>query len=149
MSDSASDLNRLHDLTLPPEVSWWPPAPGCFVILALLFLGSIWFARRFWKKRNANAYRRAALRELASTTSQSGIAEILRRTALAIAPREMIAEKSNSSWLDWLAEQSPRPLPDSVREQLTTGIYGRQTKTTDLTHLRNFAEDWIRHHRSG
>lgn len=147
MNDSASSLDRLHDLVLPPDVPWWPPAPGWYVVLALFTLMSIAIAIRLVSRYRANAYRRAALRELESLEDPAAIAELLRRTALAIAPRSVIAQRSGTAWLDWLAAQYPEAMPDTVRTQLTAGVYGRPAASHELNPLRDYAARWIaRHH---
>jgi len=143
MNDSAASLDRLHDLALPPQVSWWPPAPGWYVVIALALAAAAWLAFRAWKHWRSNAYRRAALKELKSLDTPAAIAELLRRTALAVSPRSSVAEKSGSAWLDWLAAQLHEPMPESVRVQLTTGVYARPCTTPDLTHLRAYATRWI------
>jgi hypothetical protein len=147
MNEPATSLDRLHDLVLFPSVPWWPPAPGWYGVLALLVLAVAWLAWRFWKRRQANAYRLAALRELAYLEDAAAIGELLRRTALAMAPRPMIAEKTGFAWLEWLAAQHAEPMPDPVRTHLTSGVYGRPTQD-DLKELRDYAGRWIsRHHR--
>jgi hypothetical protein len=146
MNDS-TNLDRLHDLALPPEVPWWPPAPGWYVLIALALAAAGWLAFRAWRHWRSNAYRRAALQELKSLDTPADIAELLRRTALAVSPRSSVAEKSGSAWLDWLAAQLHEPMPESVRAQLTTGVYAPTSTTPDLTHLRDYATRWItRHH---
>jgi hypothetical protein len=147
MNESATSLDGLHDLVLPPAVPWWPLAPGWFVVLALLIIGSILLSIRLVSRYRANAYRRAALRELASLEQPAAIAELLRRTALASAPRPVIAEMTGAAWLDWLAEQFPEPMPDTVREELTAGVYGRPVASHELIALRDYAARWIAGHR--
>ena len=121
MSDSTTSLDRLHDLALPPEVSWWPLAQGWIVLLCIVALLLVWAIYRSWKNWRANAYRRAALSALESAADVAAVAALLRRTALAIAPRAAIAEKSGRAWLDWLAAQSPLPLSEAICTQLTVG----------------------------
>ena len=146
MTLDPTSLDRLHDLVLPPNVSWWPPAPGWYGVLGLLVLAAAWLVWRILKRRRANAYRRSALRELAYLEHAAAIGELLRRTALAITPRAMIAEKTGLAWLDWLAGQYAEPMPDSVRTQLTSGVYGRPTQD-DLKALHDYAGRWIARHR--
>jgi len=147
MNDSTTSLDVLHDLVLPPAVPWWPPAPGWYVVIALALIAAALVALRAWKRRRANAYRRAALRELAALQDVPAIAELLRRTALAVAPRSLIAEKTGTEWLDWLAAQCPVAMPDTVREQLTTGVYGRPAARDELSALRDYAGRWISRHQ--
>ena len=99
MNNDPTSLDKLHDLALPTEIPWWPLAPGWHFVITLLILTSLWLAWRCWSKWQANAYRRAALRELASAQDLTSIAVILRRTALAIAPRELVVSKTGADWL--------------------------------------------------
>lgn len=147
MNESATSLDRLHDLVLPPAVPWWPPAPGWYVVIALVFFAAAWMAIRSWKRWQSNAYRREAACELASLESSADIAELLRRTALAIAPRSVIAEKTGTAWLDWLVAQFPEPMPDTVSTQLTSGVYGRPAASEELSALHDYASRWIEGHR--
>lgn len=148
MKETATSLDRLHDLVLPPEVSWWPLAPGWYVVGSILLILILFLVHRAWIHRRANAYRRAALRELASANDPAGIAELLRRTALAVAPRTVIAGKTGAAWLDWLTAQCPEAMPETVREQLSAGVYRRPAADYDLAGLRDYAARWIRRHRS-
>jgi hypothetical protein len=147
MSTSPTDLDRLHDLALPPEISWWPLAPGWIVLFVLAALLSGWALYRSWKTWRSNAYRREALAVLSSTKDAADVAELLRRTALAIAPRDIVAPLSGHAWLDWLSARSPVALSASIRAQLTNGVYAKASTPSDLTSLRDFAAQWIRTHR--
>ena len=146
MSEPATSLDRLHDLVLPPAVPWWPPAPGWYFVIALALVVATWMALRAWKRWQSNAYRRAAARELASLDSPTAIAELLRRTALAVAPRPVIAEKTGVAWMDWLAAQSREPMPATVRTQLTANVYNPALESPDIDMLRDYAARWIASH---
>ena len=147
MIEDATSLERLHDLALPPDVPWWPLALGWYVVLAALLITGGYFTYRSWNSWRARAYRRSALSELESACSPTEIAELLRRSALAITPRAAIAGMSGADWLDWLASQSPQPLTDEVRQLLTVGVYGQASNSpADLAALRSFAAGWIRTH---
>jgi hypothetical protein len=148
MNATDTNLDRLHDLVLPPVVPWWPPAPGWYVVIALALAAAAWAIRGAWKRWRSNAYRREATRELASLDSSTAIADLLRRTALAIAPRAEVAEMTGASWLDWLDRQCPEAMPDIVRELLTTGVYGRSPAGSELGALRHYAARWIALHPS-
>lgn len=147
MNDHATSLDRLHDLALPPEVSWWPLAPGWHFVVTCVGIIAFGLAVRLWKRRQANAYRRAALRELQQAQDLVTIAEVLRRTALAVAPRSVIAASSGRDWVDWLAQQIGEPVPDEVRTELASGIYSRRPHGRDIEPVRAFAARWISCHR--
>lgn len=137
----------MHDIVTPAPVPWWPPAPGWYVVFAVLFLVASFFAWRFWRQWRANAYRREALRELRTATTAAAISELLRRTALAIAPRTKIAGLEAETWTDWLAEAAPVEMPGPVRHSLIRGPYD-PASTDDVAALREFAGRWIKEHKA-
>jgi hypothetical protein len=147
MNDPATNLDRLHDIVLPPAAPWWPPAPGWYVVLGIALVLAALLTHRIWRRWRANAYRRIALRELAAVDDAAGVAELLRRTAMATTPRSVIAEKTGAAWLDWLAAQGREAMPRSVRDQLTAGVYGRREAPDELPVLRDYAARWITRHR--
>jgi len=146
MSTDATNLDRLHDIVMPPAVSWWPLALGWYVVLSLVFIAALYFGLRFWRKWQGNGYRREALRQLAGMENVSTIAELLRRTALAVVPREELAQKTGSDWTDWLASQYREPMPLEVQRLLGSGTYSTADQQQDLVSLRIYAKSWITHH---
>lgn len=151
MQDDSANLDRLHDLTVPPEVPWWPPAPGWYVVLSLVALAALRIGWVCWRRWKTNEYRRVALRQLESAKDVTSVAELLRRTALAIAPRSTIANLSGDAWLKWLAERCAVPIPDEVRQALTVGIYARHASIADavspLDSTKQYVSEWIAEHK--
>ena len=147
MTQAPTSLDRLHEIVLPPAVSWWPPAPGWYVLLGLLILAAAGLAWRFWQRWRANAYRRAALRELTTLRDAPAIAELLRRTALAVAPRTAVVGKTGDAWADWLVAQSAEAMSPEVRQLLSAGVYGPPVQDREVSVLRDYAARWISRHR--
>ncbi len=93
----------LRDIHLPDPVAWWPPAPGWWVLAAILLLCAI-MAIRQWRRRRTVAYR-------------------FRRGAFAIArglrarPRH---RPPDSAWVDVVA---PR-LPERLSARPVAGLSG-------------------------
>jgi len=146
MPDEPTSLRNLHDIVVPDEVPWWPAAPGWIALLVLATVILLILAHRTWKTNRLNAYRSAALRELADARSPAAIAEILRRTALAIAPRETIAGLHGRDWTAWIAARSPEPVPDDLEAMLRDSIYQPSGGSNSLEPLRDFARTWIARH---
>jgi len=147
MKETATSLGHLRDIVLPPAVPWWPLAPGWYVLFALILIITAVLGWRMWKRWRANAYRRTALRDLGTLHDAPAIAELLRRTALAIVPRHLVAAKTGDAWVDWIVGQSNEVMSPDVRKLLTAGVYGRQATDHDVDALRDFARRWIaRHH---
>jgi hypothetical protein len=153
MSDSQAtpltdtSLDRLHDLSLPQEFGWWPLAPGWYVVALVLAITALTLFFRWLRHHRMNAYRRYALQELSTLNDSASIAELLRRTALVVTSRSVIANLTGSEWLGWLASQSSTPMSDSVRNQLTEGIYRVTNGRDDLQHLKIYAAHWIANHK--
>ncbi|KLU02086.1 hypothetical protein RISK_005912 [Rhodopirellula islandica] len=150
-SDPAS-LDRLNDIIVPAPVSWWPLAPGWYVLFAVLLAVGVWLAWKNWRTWKANAYRREAIHELESANTAAAISELLRRTALAIKPRSELATMTGNRWPEWLSQQFPtEPSPSlspTVREQLATAAYRDHASEESLDELRAFAAAWIAQHSS-
>lgn len=148
MTDDPAALSKLHDIVTPPDVSWWPLAPGWMVLLAVSTIAFSYYVSRIFQTWKRNTYRREALGQLSTADSAVRIAEVLKRTALAIAPREEVAMLHGASWVDWLANQVDSKPTQAVRELLTHSIYKTEPPSEDLTSLREFAGSWIRNHQN-
>ncbi|MEP4079616.1 DUF4381 domain-containing protein [Haloferula sp.] len=146
MSDDPADLSRLHDIALPPEVSWWPLAPGWIALAVVGVLSLSYFGYRRFKSWKQNAYRRDAIRELASADTPAEIAELIKRTALVIAPREEIAGLHGESWINWLTSHDVPEPPPVVGTLLNRALYDPDTSADQLPALRDFASQWILQH---
>lgn len=110
----------LRDLHLPEVISWWPLAPGWWVLIALLIAGVAYLLRRYLRTHARGAARRHALQQLNALTAayeqhgntvafSSDLSELLRRTMLAYAPRREIAGLTGDAWLAWLDKDLDQP----------------------------------------
>ncbi|HIB53861.1 MAG TPA: DUF4381 domain-containing protein [Nitrospirales bacterium] len=54
----------LRDIHLPGPISWWPPAPGWWILLALLITGTMLIVLYAWYQRKRNRMRRVSLKEI-------------------------------------------------------------------------------------
>ena len=110
----------LRDLHLPVPVGWWPLAPGWWFLILLATLAIAYGLARAYQRRQRNAARRYALRELARfeaeylehndpVTLGKQLSQLLRRGMLAYAPRAEIAGLTGETWLRWLDRGMPLP----------------------------------------
>lgn len=103
----------MHDLVWPEPVAMVPQTHGWWVLMGWS-LAVIWMiARRLLLRRRAGRYRRQALAQLKSIAAGAGddptsaaaqIAGLLKRTALAVYPREQVASLYGVDWADFLSE---------------------------------------------
>lgn len=149
MNPEAGSLEQLHDIVMPAELPWWPPAPGWFLLALLLIATSVTLVHRRMQTWRKNAYRREAEDHLTQAKNAREVAEILRRTALAFAERKDVASLGGEEWVDWLSSRSPNPVPESVAHQLKEAPYRDQstTATDSIETLKVFATEWIRNHQ--
>ena len=106
-------LRSLHDIAVPPPVSWLPQTWGWAALAALLSLLLLWAFVGWLRRHRRNAYRREALRLLDRIAAdirnpidrEKGVhelTELLKRTALAAWPRNDVAALTGQAWLQRL-----------------------------------------------
>jgi hypothetical protein len=160
MQSASSPLDQLADIHLPDGVSWWPLAPGWWILLALFILLVIGFL--IWRSRKArNNYRLIAQQELVriyndyqssqnSAAYLQALSLLLRRTALTAYPHSFNASIKGSYWLLWLDSVCPETLGAFSGEPgkaLLIGPYQKNPQV-DVDGLQQLSAQWIRLHRN-
>ena len=144
------DLGKLRDIQVPGPVSWWPPAPGWWLLGLLVLLGltlGAWLHHRHVRDR----WRRAALAELRRiktlepAASVREISVLLRRVALHRYPREEVAALSGEAWLAFLdgASGEGAPFQNGIGRILASGPYAPAVEV-ETDALLALCERWIR-----
>lgn len=57
-------LAQLRDVQAPPDISWWPPAPGWWLLACIMVSVGVWGVLRVVHWRKKTAWRREALQAL-------------------------------------------------------------------------------------
>lgn len=152
LMNDAGSLQNLNDIVVPGPVPLWPLAPGWYVVAGLLLVFAIYRILRMWRQRRQNRYRKQALQVLSSIRKDGSAASLqalpglIKRAALAVWPREQVAQLSGTRWhqfldestdshyfregagntLDWLAYHSGRehtPPPEAIGQVLDAVEY--------------------------
>ncbi len=146
-------LSALRDIHLPPHVEFWPPAPGWWVLAAILLALLVFALFRAWKHWKSYAPRRSAIRELAHITEdwrQTGnsslalrkISTLLRRLAVAADPSA--ASLTGTAWLQHLDSQTGgNRFMKGPAQVLAEGPYQSSCKET-LEPVLDAVHAWIR-----
>ncbi len=155
-------LAKMHDVKTPDAVSWWPPAPGWYVV-AILLLGLvgvlIYQAICRYKKRR---YRKIALKSLSNIrhqlyqskalNSQQAVQEsmqLMKRTFFSAYPgsRRYIAGLEGSAWIQLLQDTCKSPIPEqNLALEIQRALYHPSQKAVDNETIFIFCELWIKQH---
>jgi hypothetical protein len=149
-------LANLHPLREPAVIGWWPPAPGWWVLgaLVLLALAALsWFLLRRYR---ANAYRRRALakldtlhRQFATDGDSAAFVvntnALLKSVALRAYSRRRVAGASGAQWLTFLNSSCPGDRA-AFDDRFVTAPYRATPPDIDPDQVRRAAAQWIRHH---
>ena len=145
----------LHEIVLPDAISRMPEGPGWWIALVWSVACSAIFVRQWLLRRKANAYRRDAivlLRDIASNKALTDdeaaarIAILLKRTALAVYPRESVASLYGEEWAQFLRETASNdPVVSRAADELAQAAYRGNDNGADLV---SSARRWIRVHRA-
>ena len=137
---NAAPLADLRPLMAPAPVSWWPPAPGWWILAFLCIIAlaalAIWAYRRRLRYQRTR-YQREAIALLEQAATLPAIAEILRRTAISALGRDKAATVDWQSLCNTLDESSLQLL----RESLYRADAGISTEA--LSRLREQVQQWI------
>ena len=160
--EAQDPLSELADIHLPADVGFWPPAPGWWVLAALLAIAAFIAARLLLAALLRRRRLGAALRELEESRQRllqhmvSGrdaaglrylneVNAILRRVALAHYPDSEVAALSGQDWLRWLdAEGGGGDFARGPGKALGEALYrSRFDEDIDADALHRAARRWI------
>ena len=163
-SPDPASLQNLNDIVMPATVSWWPLAPGWYVVSGLLLIALAWFGYKSLQRWMGNRYRRAALSELhllakgvqSATSRDSSLRQIpvlLKRTALSAYPRTQVASLSGQDWTCFLNSKIGIPaFTGSISSTLGYLSYSRgdlnAVDSQAASALLNASALWLKQHQT-
>ena len=131
-------LSDMQDIVLPASPPLWPPAPGFWVMLALLVVLIVSLLRWRRRARRRNAYRKAGAALLASAGTVHEVSVTLKRVALAAWPRETVASLHDAEWAGFLNDTCQQC-------NFEAGVWKNGSEAADRALIEN-ASIWIRKH---
>ena len=134
-------LANLKPLVAPAPISWWPPAPGWWILGAILLIAlvglTIWGWKR-WHHYRGTRYQREALMLLEPINNIADTALLIRRVALSVLGRERAATAPWHEICTTMDKQSLHLLAESQYRL-------NDTITPDaIEHLRQQTQQWIK-----
>lgn len=147
-------LGQLRAYHLPDPVSWWPPAPGWWLLALLVVVGSAIGLWLFLVRRRRQVALRAAQRSLRALKAEHdidgddlklvrGLSRLLRRFALARFPQAMVAGLTGEAWLGFLDRHAQdKAFTRGVGRALVEAPYRPQAEFP-ISELSALVERWI------
>lgn len=146
-------LANLRDIHLPEAISWWPLAPGWWVVIILLCAVTGYLCARLFKRHQRRLYRRQALLRLQQIEGLQGqkqlveLFETLKRTAISAYPNQSFANLSSADFIGCLKNTCKAPIFQQIPDNLEAMLYGDQTGTEQIAQdFFNSAIIWIKKH---
>ncbi|MFA6303414.1 MAG: DUF4381 domain-containing protein [Legionella sp.] len=152
-----NQLAQLKDIHLPTPISWWPLAPGWYLVMALVVLLVVWIVSALYKRARDARPKKQALALLAkyqahynknadTQVSSARVSELLRRVALVYFPRADVASLYGQEWVDFLNRTSKGIDFKPVEKALLEAPFNA-AQTMDLHALFKTAQLWIKQRR--
>ncbi len=158
MQDQAGALSemlmeRLQDIHAATEPSWWPPAPGWWVLAALVLAASVYGSVLLFRRLVVHLRRRRLLRQLVELENDfdpgtrpadylSAINRFFRAIALRAFPGGGCARLEGEAWVAFLRSRLPKgPNPDALAA-LVNGPYQPEPEF-DAVALQECARRWV------
>ncbi|HEX7342450.1 MAG TPA: DUF4381 domain-containing protein [Rhodanobacteraceae bacterium] len=141
----------LRGIHMPPPASWWPLAPGWWVLAALLLIVMAWLAWRTWRRRLPRRRWREAERELDaliakhqgdSTAFAAGVSQLQRRAARTLDPSTV--GLGGEAWHLAMERLAGGHVSAQAFAGLEQAMYQPQA-TLDTTVVAEAMRRWLRH----
>ncbi|MFV0478582.1 MAG: DUF4381 domain-containing protein [Parahaliea sp.] len=155
MNQAGTDpLAQLAPLRLPAEVSWWPPAPGWWILAFIVLILIVGIARQAWRRYQQQYYLRQALTQLEQLRTGSADASsfaaacnrLLKAVAIRSYPSARVASLSGDAWLAFLNNSISKQRSTLFDNNYTGQLY-RPGNDIDEEALYQACRQWIKRHR--
>ena len=153
MNIANQSATNLRDIHLPDAISWWPPAPGWWILLALIITLLIFIPK---------LYRRLTfipLNKVASLTFKNIVAQynkthndsifimetsqFLRQTAMSYYGREDIAQLTGDKWVQALNNITGQDyFNNDIKQSLINAPY-QKTININAEQLIETVQNWL------
>jgi hypothetical protein len=158
--DSTELLEQLADIHLPAAVTYWPPAPGWWLLAALLLAIVTWAVQtvvRQIKQRKICAYALGELDKIhleynddnresedaARLMFVNRFNAVIRRVALWHYPNSGIASLGGVAWVDFIQEKGDSSgMTEEISEAISQGRF-KPRCDVDINQLYRFGQQWI------
>jgi len=151
---SASLLDQLRDIHTVSEPGWWPPAPGWWLVAALVSLGLFFILRSSLRRLSDLRRRRAWLSALDAIGHQwdpqqqpheylAALNRLFRAVALKAFPESGCARMQGDEWVAFIRRSLPDGADAPCLADLSDGPY-QPVPRFDASALHRHARNWVK-----
>ncbi|MBV34519.1 MAG: hypothetical protein CMP47_03570 [Rickettsiales bacterium] len=155
-TQTAQLLEQLRDIHQPEPVSWWPLAPGWWIIIALVVLiAALFIIKAILKKRHYRYVRLAVkeLKQLKQTNEETRwLAKshnLMRRLSLCYVPEDKIGRMNQQEWQSFLQATSKQSTNNQTLSEQTLNAFvdlpykpASYSETLDKDAILNEVTQW-------
>jgi len=154
-SPPPNPLDQLRDIHLPEAISWWPPAPGWWILALASCALLAWLLRSLYRRYQAKHYRRQALVQLQQLQTGTDAQEqlralfvVLKQTANCAYPNRQPSSLAIEPFVDFLRFSCEKAVFGQSKLELQSLLYAQQTgeQSANLESLFEDASTWIKDH---
>lgn len=152
-------LSQLRDIHLPPPISWWPLAPGWWILIFAGIFAFIYITRTLIQRYRSNLYRRQALKKLSliilnsqkrNTEKLALIMELLKQAVGSAYQGDHFNSQNNKDFVLFLKNSCSKPCFTEFSNDLQISLYSNQTDQRDnellLETLVDDSKTWLKNH---
>lgn len=160
----STSLDNLNDIVVSEPVPFWPPAPGWYLLAAVVAAVGISLSLRWWRRFREDHYRREATRELKRLESETALPQqraaaaaalpgLVKRVALTAWGRTRVAALDGESYLELLDQSvDGHPFLEGAGRHLPRLSYDpgyrNQITNAELRELFDVLKDFIANHQA-
>ncbi|PXF63765.1 DUF4381 domain-containing protein [Kangiella spongicola] len=155
-TQTAQLLKQLRDIHQPEPVSWWPLAPGWWIIIGLVVLIAALFIIKAILKKRHYRYVRLAVKELKQlkqaneeTRWLARSHNVMRRLSLCYVPEDKIGSMNQQEWQAFLQATSKQSLNNQTLSEQTINAFAdlpykpaNYSETLDKDAILNEVTQW-------
>ncbi len=153
MNPQIQNTTALRDIHLPDAVSWWPPAPGWWIIL-IVFCVAIYLIPKLYKRLTyvpLNKISQQAFDKICSEYNQNNnsqqliqsLSKLLRQISMTYHGREEVAQLTGDAWVESLNKLTEKKyFSQSLRDALINAPY-KKNISLDVNALLQTTQNWL------
>jgi hypothetical protein len=149
-------LSQLRDIHTTPAVSWWPPAPGWWILSLLVLVLLAWVAKRGLARYRMHRRRQQMLAWVDALNANTDpvrdpqaylatLNRIFKYVAVRAFPQHRCARMTGPCWVDFIAGNLENLSATTPLDALAYGPY-EPAPAFEPEAVSELARQWIRQH---